>query len=326
MTASRPVFTAILIIGLLAALVATEAQPVGKTPRVGFLAIGSPSSPYLAAFREGLRGLGYIEGQTITIDSRFADTQDGLVPLASELTRRNVDVMVVIGGTALRAARQATSTTPIVGGFSPDPVEAGWAVSLARPGGNITGMTFLSPELAGKRLEVLKEVLPGIARVAVLSNPGHGGYGQDWGELQVAARSVRVALQNLPVRGPGDLDKAFAAMNSERPDALMAVPDALTVQHRGRIAEFALRARLPTMHGWREFTDAGGLMSYGPSLRDGYQRLATFVDKILRGTAAADLPIERPTRFELVINVKTAKALGLTIPQSVLLRADDVIE
>jgi putative ABC transport system substrate-binding protein len=310
---------------LFAAPLAGEPGSVGKTPRVGFLAIGSPLSPYLAAFREGLRQLGYVEGRSLTIESRFADTWEGLAPLATELARANVDVIVAVGGRAVRTARQATPTIPIVIGASPDPVEAGWAASYARPGGNVTGMTFLSPELAGKRLQLLTEVLPGITRVAVLSDPGHAGYRHDWSELQTAAQSVRVTLQLMPVRGQIDFDAAFAAMRRERPDALMTVPDALTMQNRGQIAEFSTRVRLPTMHGWSEFTEAGGLMSYGPSLRDGYSRLASFVDKILRGAPAADLPIERPTRFELVINLKTAKALGLTIPQSVLLRADEVI-
>ena len=314
-------------LGLLLAPLAADAQQAAKVPRVGFLTLGSPPSPYFEALREGLRGLGYVEGRTITIEPRFAEGKvEKLADHATELVRLKVNVILAVGGASVQAAKNATSTIPIVMGFSGDPVEARFVVSLARPGGNITGLSFLSSELAGKRLELLKEVTPGISRVAVLSNPDHPGEQFDWRQAQAAARVLAMALQYVVVRGPKDFDNAFATMSRERVNAILVFPDALTLSHRKQIAEFAVKAQVPMISGWREFTDAAGLMSYGPSLRDGLRRAATYVDKILKGAKPADLPVEQPTRFELVINMKTAKALGLTIPQSMFIRADEVIQ
>jgi len=325
MKLSIPVAVA-LALALIAAPLAVEAQPAGKVPVIGFLAIGTPRLPYFEAFREGLRDLGYMEGQNVRVEARFAETSKGLPDLAAELVRLKVDVIVVVGGAPAAASRAVTGTIPIVLGASPDPVEAGFVASLARPGGNITGMSWLSSELAGKRLELLKEVVPGVRRVAVLSNPDHPGERLDWRELQAAARGVGMSLQYLVVRGPGDFDAAFTAIGNERAEAIVPVPDAVTLVARQRIADFALKARLPTVAAWSEFTDAGCLISYGPNLYNEYRRLATYAHRILRGANPAELPVERPTKFELVINLKTAKALGLTMPPSLLLRADRIIE
>jgi len=317
-----------LILSILSAPLATQAQPK-KVARVGWISIGSPStasSTFLDALREGMRELGYVEGQNLVIEARWAEgTADRSDALVGELVRLKVDVMVAQGPT-IYAAHKAARTTPVVFGFSGDPIEAGFVASFARPGGNLTGMTFLSLELVGKRLELLKEAFPGISRVAILANPLHAGEQRELKESQDAARRLGLAVQYHQVRAAKDFDEAFEAMTRERAQAIVAFPDALIMIHRKSIAEFAAKRRIPAISGWGEFAADGNLMTYGPNLRDSFRRLGVYVDKILKGAKPADLPVEQPTRFELVINLKTAKALGLTIPQSILVRADQVIQ
>ena len=315
---------------LLAAPRAAEAQPAGRVPRIGFLGTRSPSdtSPYLDAFRQGLRELGRVEGQNIVIDYRFAEGRfDRLSDLAAELVRLKVDIIVAATTPAAVAAKKATETIPIVAISVGDPVGLGLIASLARPGGNLTGLSYsVGLEIAGKGLELLKETVPKVRRVAILSNPGNPFQPLAITEVNVAARSLGVQLQLLEARGPNELDGAFAAMAQERVGALLVVADSLFLLHRTRLADLAARSRLPAAYGSTENVEAGGLMSYGPSIRDFYRRAATYVDKILKGAKPGDLPVEQPTKFELVINLKTAKALGLTIPPSLLQRADEVIE
>jgi putative ABC transport system substrate-binding protein len=317
----------IFALGILGGSCTADAQQLRKIPRIGFLDPSPPSSPYYDGFREGLRELGYVEAQTITLEPRFAEGHPERLPdLATELVRLNVDVITAVGGGAIQAARSVTTTIPIVMGYSGDSVEAGFVVSLARPGGNITGVSFFSSELAGKRLELLKAMVPDVSRVAVLSNPAHPGEHIDWRETQVAARRLGVALHYVTVRGPHDFDDAFTQITAAHVDGLFVIPDALTVAHRGKVVEFAVKARVPMMAAWSEFTKAGGLISYGPNLRDSFRHAAVFVDKILKGTKPADLPVEQPTKFELVINLKTAQALGVAIPPTLLFQADEVIK
>jgi putative ABC transport system substrate-binding protein len=317
----------IFALGILGESCTADAQQLRKIPRVGFLDPSPPSSPYYDGFREGLRELGYVEAQTITLEPRFAEGHPERLPdLVTELVRLNVDVITAVGGGAIQAARSVTTTIPIVMGYSGDSVEAGFVVSLARPGGNITGVSFFSSELAGKRLELLKAIVPDVSRVAVLSNPAHPGEHIDWRETQVAARRLGVALHYVTVRGPHDFDDAFTQITAAHVDGLFVIPDALTVAHRGKVVEFAVKARVPMMAAWSEFTKAGGLISYGPNLRDSFRHAAVFVDKILKGTKPADLPVEQPTKFELVINLKTAQALGVAIPPTLLFQADEVIK
>ncbi|HEV2056810.1 MAG TPA: ABC transporter substrate-binding protein [Methylomirabilota bacterium] len=286
-------------------------------------------SPFLDAFRQGLRELGWVEGQNIVIDYRYAEGRfDRLPDLAAELVRLKVDIIVAQPLPAAAAAKNATETIPIVmisGGA--DPVGLGLIATLARPGGNVTGSSYSAgQEIGGKQLELLKKTVPKVRRVAILSNPANPGHPPMVGELNVAARSLGVQLQLLEVRGPNEFDGAFAAMATERAGALLVLSDGMFNLHRTRLADLAARSRLPAAYGVREFVDAGGLMSYGPSLRDLYRRSAAYVDKILKGAKPADLPVEQPTKFELVINLKTAKALGLTIPPSLLQRADELIQ
>ena len=322
----------ILALGLLAAPpAAAAAQPPEKVPRVGYLHPSSASDPArqrrFEAFRKGLRELGYVEGQNIAIESRWAeDKYDRLPALAADLVRVKVDVIVGVGEQAIRAAQQATRTIPIVIAAVTDPVATGLVASLARPGGNITGLSMMGPELVGKQLELLKEVVPKISRVALLWNPSNPAGAPQLREAEVAARALRVRLQRLEARGSQEIDGAFAAMAKERAGALMVLVDAILVGQRTQIAELAARRRLPAVYGMREHAEAGGLMVYGANPLDLERRAATYVDKILKGRKPADLPVEQPTRFELVINMKTAKALRLTIPQTVLIRADHLIE
>ncbi len=270
--------------------------------------------------------MGYVEGQGILVEYRFAEGRGERLPaLAAELLDRRVSVIVVLGNRAARAARQITRTVPIVMAFSSEVMETGFVASLARPGGNVTGLTTMSPELTAKRLELLKEGHPHISRVAILWNSVPGKDAK-WGSAQVAAQALAVTLQSVEVRASDDLDRAFATMAREHSDALLTLTDSFTTRNRKRIVDLAAKHRLPTIHEVKEFVDAGGLMSYGPNIPDMSRRAAPYVDKILKGAKPADLPVEQPTKFELVINLKTAKALGLTIPQSVLLRADQVIE
>ena len=316
-------------LGLLAAPLAVESQQPRKTYRVGYLGPGSTSTlpAALQAFRHELRERGYIEGQNLTIEYRWAGGRDDrLQGLAEELVRLKVDVIVVEGHTpAIQAAKRATTAIPIVMGVSGDPVGTGLVTSLAHPGGNVTGLTILSPQLAGKRLELLKEALPGLSRVAVLWNPANPPKVLEWRETQGAARTLGLRLQSLEVRSPSDFEGAFEAATRDRSDALIAFSDGLINGHKARIVTFATKTRLPSMYPNRDFVDAGGLLSYGPSFTDLFRRAALYVDKVLKGAKPGNLPVEQPTTFELVINMRTAKALGLTIPPSLLLRADHVI-
>jgi putative ABC transport system substrate-binding protein len=329
---NRRVFIGILAGGLLAAPLAAGAQPAGTVYRVGFLGntppTNDPASLRVAgSFVQGLRESGWVEGQNTIIEWRYSDGRMERFPdLAAELVRLKVDVIVTVAAPAARAAKQATTTIPIVAIALSDPVGQGLIASLAEPGGNITGFATLFPELAAKRLALLKETLPRISRVAVLRNVANPGNVFLWKEVQVAGRTLGVTLHSGEVRGPDDFQGAFATMIKERPQGLLILDDPLFFQYRTSIVDFAAKHRLPTMHSFRESVEAGGLMTYSVSLTDLYRRAAHSVDKILKGAKPADLPVEQPTKFELVINLKTAKALGLTIPPSLLQRADQVIE
>jgi putative tryptophan/tyrosine transport system substrate-binding protein len=313
--------------------VAAQAQQPKKVPRLGYLSNSDPASESTRseAVRLALRELGYIEGQNIATEYRYTEgKQDRLPELAAELVRLKVDIIVVAGGVPpVRAAKNATKTIPIVmtgGGI--DPVEAGLVESLARPGGNVTGLTLLARELGGKRLELLKEAVPKLARVAFLYDPAAPSPVHEVKEvLPVAARALGLTIQPWEVRAADGFERVFAALNKERPDGLY-VPGggSLINTNSKRIASFALKSRLPSMYGRREAVDAGGLMQYGADLADSYQRVAYFVDKILKGAKPADLPVEQPTKFEFVINLKTAKQIGVTIPPDVLARASRLIK
>jgi putative ABC transport system substrate-binding protein len=276
------------------------------------------------ALRQGLRDLGYVEGKNFVFEYRYAEGRSERLPgLAADLVRLKVDLIIAPGDVA-KVAREATGTIPIVMMSSDDPVRAGYVASLARPGGNVTGVTFIFDELAGKRLELLKEAVPAITRVAVLWNPTH--VDNEFQEMQAAARTLGLQLQSLELRAPSDLDGAFQAASRGRAEALTVTPSRLTAFLRTRIVALAAKGRLPVISGWREFAEAGGLLTYGPNRSEGARRAAAYIDKILKGAKPADLPVEQPTRFELVVNLKTAKALGLTIPQSIMVRADQVIQ
>jgi ABC-type uncharacterized transport system substrate-binding protein len=289
---------------------------------------GSASSTPLAeAFRQGLREHGYVDGQNIVLEFRFAAGRtDRLPALAAELVRLNVDAIVTESNAAALAAKNATQTIPIVMAIAGDPVKAGVVDDLARPGRNITGLTLIHPELSGKRLQLLKEAVPRIGLVAVIWNPTSPGGADLLRETEAAARSLSLKVDAIAVRAPADLDAAFKAATDARPNALFVIPDGIFDYNRTRIVEFAMKSHLPGVFPSQAFAEAGGLMSYGPELAANLRRAAAFVDKILKGTKPADLPIEQPTKFELVINLKTAKALGITIPQSLLLRANQVIQ
>jgi putative ABC transport system substrate-binding protein len=319
----------VLLLGLLAAPFAAEAQRPTRVPRIGYLVLSplvDPPSAEREAFLDGLRDHGYIEGKSLVIEYRSAKWNRELLPdLAEELVSLKVDVIVAVPG-AIDAARQATKTIPIVVPSMGDPVESGLVASLARPGGNITGTTTAMSELAGKRLQLLKEVLPRVSRVAVLWNPAQMADPLRWRETQAAARVLGVTLQSLEVKDPKDVPIAFSAMTRKRPDAAVILASQLTTAYRPIIVEFATKHRLPTMFELRADAEAGGLISYAPSLTDSFRRAATYVDRILKGARPGDLPIEQPTKFELVVNLKTAKALDIRIPSSVLLQADKVIE
>jgi putative ABC transport system substrate-binding protein len=323
----RRAFISSVSLGLLVAPRAVEAQEAGKAPRVGFLGprTRADAAPYLDAFLIGLREIGWVEGKNIFIEYRWAEgRQERLPALAAELVRLKVDVILAGPTSAAVAAKNATSTIPIVTTSAGDP-GVGLVASLARPGGNVTGLSF-SVEMAtfGKGLELLKETVPKVRRVAVLSNPANPAHALAIKE--VAARSVGVQLQLLEARGANEFDRAFAAMAQERAGALLVMADSTFGFHRTRLRDLAAKGRLPAMYGLREHPEVGGLMSYGADNRDNFRRAATYVDKILKGTKPADLPVEQPTKFEFVINLKTAKALGLTIPQSLLQRADEIIQ
>jgi putative ABC transport system substrate-binding protein len=314
--------------GLLAAPLDVEAQQQGSIPRIGFLHFGSPGpSVEVDAFRQGLRELGYIEGQNVAIDVRFAGGQVERLPeLAAELVRTKPDVIVTPATPPSLSAKQATRTIPIVFAGIADPVGAGLITNFARPGGNITGVASISAELGGKRLGLLKEVTPKASRVAVLYNPADRANVLILKQLQEAAPALALTLQPREVRGPGEFDSAFVAMTRARAHALFGSPGVLTLEHKNTLVDLAAKYRIPAMWGHRQFVEVGGLMSYAVNFYDQVQRAATYVDKILKGANPGDLPVEQPTKFELVINLKTAKALGLTIPPSLLQRADQVIE
>jgi len=317
---------------LAAPFAAVTAQPREKVPRVGYLNPGSLSDPVsqrrLEAFRQGLRDLGYVEGQNIAIESRWAEGKYDRYPaLAADLVRLKVDVIVAQGGAATQAVQQATRTIPIVMSIVLDPVGSGLVPSLARPGGNVTGTSFMGPDLVGKQLQLLKEVVPKVSRVALLRNPANPASAQGLRDAEAAARALGVRLQALEARDPQEIDSAFAAMTRERAGALLIFPDPIFGNQRRQIAELAAKRRLPAIHGGLpEYAEAGGLMVYSPNILDLKRRAATYVDKILKGAKPADLPVEQPTKFELVINLKAAKALGLTIPPSLLRRADQIID
>ena len=317
-----------LAFSMLAALPAAGAQPP-KIPRVGYLfsTTSTETRHFFEAARQGLRELGYVEGQSIALDVRWSEGRlEGMPELVAELVRLKVDVMVVASTAGALAAKKATTTIPIVMVLVSDAVGSGLVASLARPGGNLTGLSLMTPELQGKRLQLLKEVLPKVSRVAILTNPGNPIHAVFLQETQEAARKLRVQLQAVEVRRPEDFGGAFGTATRGRAGALLVFDDALFNGYHTAIVALAARGRLPAMYGPRHLPDAGGLMSYGPNWPDEFRRSATYVDKILKGRKPADLPVEQPTRFEFVINMKTAKALGIKFPASIMVRADQVIQ
>ena len=327
--AIKNIFCLVLIIVVVAGGASAKAQQPGTVPRIGFLITSSPSviAPRIEAFQQGLRELGYVEGKNVVIERRYAEGKlDRLPALAVELVRIQVDVIVTSGPTATRPAKEATSTIPIVMTFDDDPVGSGFVASLTRPGGNITGLSTLSPEISGKQLELLKEIVPRLGRVAVMGTTTRQGTAQNLREMEPAATAFGVKLQYLDVADPKDIESVFRAASKGRADAVLVLQSPVFNPQRAQIADLALKNRLPAAYPRREFVEAGGLMSYGVSSSDLDRRAATYVDKILKGAKPADLPVEQPTKFELVINLKTAKQIGLTIPPNVLARADKVIK
>jgi putative ABC transport system substrate-binding protein len=321
----RRAFVAALL-GALAAPV-LRAQQTRPPVELGFLRIVAPTKIYIDALEQGLRDRGYIPGRDVVLQYRFADDREGqLDGLAKELVERKVAIILVAGNQATRAASKATRTIPIVMAVVNDPVASGFVMSLAHPGGNITGTTLLSSTLMGKRLEVLKQVLPNVSRVAVLLNKDNPAHALAWKETLGGAKTLRIDVRPLEVQGAAMFDEAFASMIKGRAEALVVLDDAMFGTESARIAALAAKTRLPAVYAQRGSVDDGGLMSYGPNIADAYRNAASFVDRILKGAKPGDLPIEQPTKFELVINMKTAKTLGLTIPQSLLVRADEVIE
>ena len=313
---------------LLAPCSSVKAQQPKKVCRIGFLAATSRnSSPARReAFRQGLRDLGYVEGKNIVIEYRYAEGKlDRLPALVAELVRLKVDVIVTSGGASTRPAKEATSTIPIVMAQDTDPVGNGFVASLARPGGNVTGLSALTPEISGKQLELLKEIVPKLSRVAALGNSNNPGTAQALRETKLAAGAFAVQLQFLEIRTPKDIETAFQAASKGRAGAVLVLTSPVATSQRAQIAELAAKSRLPAISAQSDYMDAGGLMFYGPSITDLYRRAATYVDKILKGAKPVDLPVEQPKKFEFIINLKTAKQIGLTIPQAVLYRADKVI-
>jgi putative ABC transport system substrate-binding protein len=329
---STKILASLLTAALVASTHLAAAQEPKKVFRIGVLSTTDPAreSARFEAIRLALRERGYIEEQNLTIEYRYAEGKGDRAPdLAAELVRLKVDIILVSGGDQwIRAAKNATKTIPIVMmGAGSDPIGAGLIESLGRPGGNVTGVTNLTGELGGKRLELFKEAVPKLARVAVLYDPATQASVHDVKDvLPAAARALRLTIQPWEIRAADGFEKVFAALNKDRPDGLYVSPGPLTLANRKRIADSSLKSRLPSMYVRREFVDAGGLMSYGADLLNSYRRVAYFVDKILKGAKPADLPVEQPTKFELVINLKTAKQIGVAIPQSMLYRADRVIK
>jgi putative tryptophan/tyrosine transport system substrate-binding protein len=318
---------------LMATVLLTNALPAGAQQPTKILPIGYLTTPSLSAnaarieaFRQGLRELGYVEGKNIVIELRSAEGKLDRAPaLAAELVRLKVDVIVTGGPQSTRAAKEATVTIPIVMAFDNDPVGNGFVASLARPGGNITGLSTLYPEISGKQLKLLKEIVPRLSRVAVLGNSTHPGNAQAVKETELAAGVLAVQLQYLDVRDPKDIETAFRAASKGRTDAVLVLENAVLTSHRKQLVELAVKSRLPAIYPQTEYMEAGGLIYYGTNTPDLFRRAATYVDKILKGAKPADLPVEQPTKFELVINLKTAKQIGLAIPPNVLARADKVI-
>jgi ABC-type uncharacterized transport system substrate-binding protein len=328
---STKILASLLTAALVASTHLAAAQQPKKVPRIGYLSsVDRPTDlPRAEGIRRGLRELGYIEGQNIAIEYRYAEGRPDREPgLAAELVRLKVDIIVVAAGdVTIRAAKNATKAIPIVMMGLGDPVRAGHVESLARPGGNVTGLTNLSRELGGKRLELLKEAVPKLAHVAVLYEANQPSLHEVKELLPADARALKLTIQLWEIRAVDDFEKVFAELNKQRPDGLYSLGAGRVIRpNRKRIAEFALKSRLPSVYSSREIVEAGGLMSYAADLSDGYRRVAIYVDKILKGAKPADLPIEQPTKFELVVNLKTAKQIGLTIPQKVLARADKVIK
>jgi putative ABC transport system substrate-binding protein len=317
-----------IVAGSLAAPLAAEAQPrPARVARVALLDGGNLESQLWQATRDGLRELGYVEGQNLIIEFRSADGHFDRVPeLLAELIRLRVDVIVTIGDPVVSAAKQATSTIPIVMAGAGDPVGRGFVASLARPGGNITGVSNLAVALTGKWLELAKEVVPRISRVAILRNGGNPTHALFWAEAQTSAHGMALTVNSVEVRSPSEFEPAFTSMAQAGVGAVVVLADPMLGSHRMRLAELSAKYRLPSISPFREAAESGGLISYGPSLRANFRRAATYVDQILKGAKPGDLPIQQPTTFELVINLKTAKALGLTIPPSLLQRADEVIQ
>jgi len=320
----------VLLLAIAAVGPPMDAQPAARIPKVAYLTAGSQVrvAHLVTAFRQGLRELGYVEGKTVLLEVRHSEALAERLPLlARELVGLKPDVIVATNDLAIAAVRRETQTIPIVMAFSSDPAGAGFVASLARPGGNVTGLSNLSPEISGKRLELLREVVPGLSRVALLWNPDSRGNLLDYKETAAAARSLHVELQSVELSRVEDLDRAFSAVTKGRAEALIvSLGNPITVSRQDQVASFAQRSRLPSIYGAREYVDSGGLMSYGPSVADLFRRAAIYVDRILKGAKPADLPVEQPTKFELVINFKTAKAIGLTMPPSLLRRADHVIQ
>ena len=317
-----------LALGLLTAPLATEGQQAKKVHRIGVLGAGSPSgyAHLVGAFRQGLRDLGYVEGKNLVIEYRWAEgNYDRLADLAAELVRLKLELIVTHGTPGTLAAKRATTTIPIVMAVSGDAVATGLVASIARPGGNITGSSFLFPELTAKRLELLKEAVPRVTRVAVLLNPGNPANGPALKAMEAAAKSLKLELLQFQVRGPDEFDGAFSTMVTRRVEGLSVIDDFMLVAHGRQIAELALKRGIPGI-GFREYAEAGGLMAYAVDFPEFWRRAAVFVDKILKGAKPSDLPVEQPTKFEFVVNLNTAKALGLTIPPSVLVRAERVIQ
>jgi putative ABC transport system substrate-binding protein len=317
--------------GALAVPLGAEGQQSGKYYRIGFLLPALPSDPrvqrFFETFRNALAELGYVEGRNIAIESRWAAGKyERLADLAAELVRLKMDVIVTAAVPAIRAVKEATKTIPIVMAAVVDPVATGLVDSLARPGGNITGLSFMTPELVGKQLEMLKELVPNASQVGVLWNPENLGNPPQLKAAERAARTFGIRLRALEARSPRDIDGAFTVMTRERASAVLILVDVMFINQRIQIANLAATRRLPAVYGLPEHVEAGGLLAYAPSFLSGYRRAAVYVDKILRGAKPNDLPIEQPTQFEVVINLKTAKALGLTIPPSLLARADQIIE
>jgi len=313
---------------LLALCVSADAQQPKKVPRIGYLGANSPSvnPSRIEAFRQGLRELGYVEGKNIVIEYRRAEGKfDRLPDLAAELVRLKVDVIVTSGPAATHAAKEATKTIPIVMAFDNDPVGNGFATSLARPAGNITGLSSLAPDISGKQLELLNEIVPRLSRVAVFGNSNEPANSQSLKEVELAAGAFRMKLQYLDVLSPTDIETAFGAASKGRADAVLVLGSAVFNSQRKQIAELAVKSRLPAIYNAVEWVEAGGLTSYGASIPDLFRRAATYVDKILKGAKPADLPVEQPTKFEFIINLKAAKQIGLVIPPNILARADRVI-